>query len=247
MRPLVFYLSVALLAFGISSFVVFNLYFKNVEQSVIAQTTETNKLDVKEQISASMQETLQNEEPDEEEKAAFDVLKPTIGKWLRGEKIKKGWNDITSEVIKEVTGKNENDLSEQEISFWTDLGFQFTTYLIDANGDGKNELAIQNRCAPVGNCKFWLFRKNGNDYETILDTLDGAVQTFKLRSNKTNGYSDLETKDHNDAWSGGMYIYKFDGKEYNLSECYDYNYSYLKAGKLYELKKAKITARKCDE
>ncbi len=245
MRRYTFYLSVALLAFGIGSSVVFNFYFKRTEQSVIAQTTETNKLENTKQTS--IQETLQDEEPDEEEKAAFDVLKPTIKKWLRGEKIKKGWNDITSGLIKEVTGKNENELEETEQHFWKDLGFQFTTYLIDTDGDGKNELAIQNRCAPVGNCKFWLFRKNGNDYETILKTLDGAVQTFKLRSSKTNGYVDLETKDHNDAWSGGMYIYKFDGKEYKLSECYDYNYSYLKDGKLYELEKAKITPHKCNQ
>ena len=247
MRRIIFYLSVALLAFGIGSFVVFNLYFKRAEQSVIAKTTETNKLENKEQISTSIQQTSQDEEPDEEEKASFDVLKPTIKKWLRGEKIKKGWNDITAELIKEVTGQNESDLSEQEIRFWKDLGFQFTTYLMDADGDGKNELAIQNRCAPVGNCKFWLFRKSGNDYKAILETLDGAVQTFKLRSSKTNGYFDFETKDHGSSSSGGIDIYKFDGKKYKVSKCYDCNYSYLKDGKLYELKKPKITPHKCDE
>jgi len=247
MRRYTFYLSVALLAFGIGSFVVFNLYFKHAEQSVIAQTTETNKLENKEQISTSIQENSQDEESNDEEKAAFDILKPTIKKWLRGERIKKGWNDITSELIKEVTGQKESDLSEQEIHFWKDLGFQFTTYLTDVNGDGKNELAIQNRCAPVGNCQFLLFKKNKNNYETVLQTTDATVQTFKLKSNKTNGYFDIETRGHGDAWSGGIEIYKFDGKEYKLSECYEYNYSYLKNGKLHELKKAKITPRKCDE
>ena len=115
MRRIIFYLSVALLAFGIGSFVVFNLYFKHAEQSVIAHTTEINRLENKEHVSTSIQETSQDEEPNDEEKAAFDVLKPTIKKWLRGEKIKKGWNDITSELIKEVTGKNENELSEPEV------------------------------------------------------------------------------------------------------------------------------------
>jgi hypothetical protein len=235
------------LAFGIGSVVVFNLYFKHTEQSVIAQTTEINKLENKEQPSTSIQEISQVDEPNDEEKAAFDVLEPTIKKWLRGEKIKKGWNDITPELIKEVTGKNESQLSDAELHFWQDLGFQFTTYLIDTNGDSKNELAIQNQCAPVGNCKFWLFRRNGNNYETILETLGGAVQTFKLKSSKTNGYFDLETKSHGDAWSGGIEVYKFDGKQYKVGECYEYNYSYLKNGKLYELKKAKITPHKCDE
>ena len=246
MRRYTFYLSVALLAFGIGSFVVFNLYFKHAEQSVTAQTTEASKSENKEQ-NLAQQTSQDDDEAIDEDEGAFKVLEPTIRKWLHGEKIKTGWNDITPELIKEVTSKDESELDEAELHFWKDLGFQFTTHLIDIDGDGKNELAIQNRCAPVGNCEFLVFRKSGNSYETILQTSDGAVQTFKLKNSKTNGSFDLETKAHGDAWSGRIEIYKFDGKQYKVSECYEYNYSYLKNGKLYELKKPKITLRKCDE
>lgn len=246
MRRYIFYSSVALLAFGIGSSVVFNLYFKRVEQSVAAQTTETNKSENKEQY-LTLQTSQDDDDAIDEDEGAFKVLEPTIEKWLRGGEIKTGWNDITSELIKEVTGKDESELSEDELHFWRDSDFQFTTYLIDVDGDGKNELAIQNRCAPVGNCEFLIFRKSGNSYKTILQTSYGAVQTFKLKNSKTNGYFDLETKSHGDAWSGGIEVYKFDGKQYKDSECYKYNYSYLKGGKLYELKKPKITQRKCDD
>ncbi len=245
MRRRAFYFVVALLAFGIGSFVVFNLYFKHAEQSVIAQTTETNKLENKEQISTSIQENSQDEESNDEEKAAFEVLKPTIKKWLRGEKIKNEFTDASNESIKEILGKDKSELSEDEATWFS--YFRFEPTLIDVDGDGKNELAIRNYCAPVGNCQFWIFKKKGNDYETILPAKDNSVQIFRLKRSKTNGFFDLETKSHGDAWSGGMDIYKFDSKEYKLSECYGYNYSYLKDGKLYELKKAKITARKCDE
>jgi hypothetical protein len=247
MRRYTFYLSVALFAFGIGSFVVFNFYLKRFEQTVNIQTREINKLEIKEQTPTSTQETPEDNEINYEEKAAFDVLRPTIKKWLRGEKVKSERNDITFELIKEVTGKSESELNETEKHFWQDLGFEFTPYLIDVNGDGKNELAIRNSCAPVGNCKFWLFRKSGNGYETILETSYGAVQTFKLKSSKTKGYFDLETKDHGSSTSGGIEIYKFNGNNYKVNQCYDYNYSYLKDDKVYKLKKPKITLSKCYE
>ncbi len=247
MRRTAFYLSVALLAFGFGSFVVFKFYLKRVEQRVITQTREVNKSEIKEQVQTLTQETSEVDGINYEEKAAFEVLRPTIKKWLRGGKVKSERNDITFELIKEVAGKSESELNETEKHFWQDLGFEFTPYLIDVNGDGKNELAILNSCAPVGNCKFWLFRKSGNGYETILETSYGAVQTFKLKPSKTNGYFDLETKDHGSSTSGGIEIYKFNGNNYKVSECYDYNYSYLKDDKVYKLKKPRITLRKCYE
>ncbi|MDQ6785604.1 MAG: hypothetical protein M3033_02125 [Acidobacteriota bacterium] len=245
MRRYTFYLSVALLAFGIGSFVVFNLYFKHAEQSVIAQTTEINKSEVKEQALTSTQDVPQDKELNDEEKAAFDVLKPTIKKWLRGEKIKSEFTDASNESIKEISGKDKSELSEDEATWYS--YFRFEPTLIDIDGDGKNELAIRNYCAPVGNCQFWVFKKKGNDYEILLQSDGGDVQTFKLEHKKSKGYFDIKTTSHGDAWSGGIEVYKFNGKKYTLGECYEYNYSYLKDGKLYELKKAKITSRKCDE
>jgi hypothetical protein len=240
-----FYLLVALLAFWIGSFVVFNLYLRRSEQSVTAQTTETNKLDIKEQTRITIQETSQDEELNSEEKTAFEVFKPIIKKWLHGEKIKSEFTEASNESIKEISGKDKSELSEDEGTWFS--YFRFEPTLIDVNGDGKNELAIRNYCAPVGNCQFWIFKKKGSSYETILPAKDNSVQTFKLRRNKTNNFFDIETKSHGDAWSGGMDIYKFDGRKYKLSECYEYNYSYLKDGKLHELKKPKITLRKCDQ
>lgn len=243
MRRYTFYLAVALVAFGIGSFIVFNLYFKHAEQIITAQTTDTNKAEDTEQIPNP--EIIQDEEPNDEEKAAFDVLKPTIKKWLRGEKIKSEFTDASNESIKEISGKDKSELSEDEARWFS--YFRFEPTLIDVDGDGSNELAIRNYCAPVGNCQFWIFKKKENGYEIILPVKDNSVQTFKLRRSKTNSLFDLETKSHGDAWSGGLDIYKFDGKEYKLSECYEYNYSYLKDGKLYELKKSRITPRKCDK
>jgi hypothetical protein len=156
-----------------------------------------------------------------EEKTYFQALKPTITKWLRGKIIKT-----------EFQGEADN---------------RFQPYLVDVDGDGKKELAIRNVCAPVGNCQFWLFKKAGKTYKVIFKSLPGAVQTFKFKNTKTNGYFDLETKDHGDSWSGRIEVYKFNGKKYIVSECSTYSYSFLKDGKIYELKKPKITSVKCTD
>ncbi len=132
MRRYTFYLSVALLAFGIGWFVVFKFYLKRAEQTVITQTREMNKSEIEEYVPTSTQETSDDDEINYEEKATFDVLRPTIKKWLRGEKVKSERNDITFELIKEVTGKSESELNETEKHFWQDLGFEFTPYLIEA-------------------------------------------------------------------------------------------------------------------
>lgn len=191
------------------------------------------------------QKITQNEELNEEEQAAFLVLKPTIKRWLKGRTIKNEFTEASSESIKEILGKDKSQLTEDEARWFS--YFRFEPTLIDINGDGRNELAVRNYCAPVGNCQFWLFKKNSKGYKTILRTEGGAVQTFKLKRSKTNGHFDLETRNHGDAWSGEITLYKFNGKEYTTRECSTYSYSYLKDGKLAELKRPKITQIKCSE
>ena len=215
MRRYTFYLLVALLAFGIGSF-VFNLYPNRAEQFVNVQNIQADKPEISE--NKTILPNVEDKVLNDEEKAAFDVLKPTIRRWLRGERIKNEFTDASNESIEEITGKDRLELSEGEINWYA--SFRFEPTLIDVDGDGKNELAIKNDCAPVGNCQFWVFKKKGNGYKIILKTLPGAVQTFKLKAAKTNGYFDLETKDHGTASSGGIDVYKFDGQKYLIKECY---------------------------
>ncbi|HEX8636482.1 MAG TPA: hypothetical protein VF692_00355, partial [Pyrinomonadaceae bacterium] len=101
MRRIAFYLSVALVAFGIGLFVVFNFYFKSNEQIANVQTTEQSKSEnIKRTLDSFQYAT---EEKNEEEKAAFDVLKPTIRRWLSGEKIKNELTEASDEAIKEIS------------------------------------------------------------------------------------------------------------------------------------------------
>jgi hypothetical protein len=240
MRRYFFYFAAAMAAFGFSLLIVFSLFIQKRELPVIVQQLPENKPEIREQ---NLPKVESSPVPDFEETNAFEVLKPTIRKWLKGKKIKSVFTEVSDESIKEITGKNKSELDGIDLTWFSYLRFEPT--LLDANNDGKKELAIRNNCAPVGNCEFIFLEKKGNGYNILLDLKSGSVQTFKLQKNKTNGYFDLETKDHGDAWSGGINIYKFDGKKYKVAECFDYNYSTFKDGKIYELNKPKITRREC--
>ena len=236
MRRKLFYLSVALLAFGIGLFSAFEFYFESYEIDVF---------EVENQNAHLIREDPLENEPNFEEQSAFAVLKPTIEKWLRNKKTNSGFNEVSDESIKEIIGKSRSELSEDETRFFS--YFRFEPSLIDVDGDGKNELAVRNYCAPVGNCQFWIFKKNGESYEVLLQTNNNDVQTYKLENTKSKGYFDIKTTEHGDAFSGGIKVYKFDGEYYKVSECSNYNYSYLKNGKLYTLQKPKITPHECRE
>jgi hypothetical protein len=162
-------------------------------------------------------------EPDDQEAAEFLLLKPTIRKWLRGEKVWKRFYELSNE------------------------GFRFELAELDLNKDGGNELLVRSGCAAVGNCQFWVFRKTAHGYQIILKTLPGSVQTYRPLSHRAKGYFDLETSDHFDAWSGGTVVYRFNGREYKAITCSNYSYSRLKNGKLYTLKEPTITPVKCVE
>ena len=237
MRRYIFYPAIALLGFGIGSFSFVDLIVKSDEQNVKAQTIPTN--------TANSIRNISEDEGNYEEQTAFEVLKPTIKKWLRGEDFKEEFTAPSAESIKDITGKDKSELDEAEKNWFSYLGFE--PRLIDVDGDGQKELAIRNYCAPVGNCQFWLFKKKADDYEIILSIKDNSVQRYKLIKEKTNGYFDLETKAYNDAFSGEIAIYKFDGKEYKADKCFWYEYQRIgtKNGQTQYSKNPVINSSKC--
>ena len=203
MRRYTFYLSVALFAFGIGSFVVFKFYLRTVVPTLSIEQSKT---------SESVQNYTVKDEfpiPSDEQflKWKMDSFKPVIKKWLKGEKIKQ-----------KVELKRDDDwagITEHE--GWVNL--------LDVNGDEIKELSIETACATVGNCKFWLFQKEGISFRKLLEV--DMVSRYSLRKSKNKGYFDIETKSHGSATSGGMAIYKFDGNEYKINKCFGYVYEFV--------------------
>ncbi len=133
-----------------------------------------------------------------------DSFQPVIDKWLRGEQLPR----VVELDRKDAYAANSEHGASVE--------------LLDVNGDGKKELAMQSGCATVGNCAFWLFQRTADGYRQLLAA--DMVQRSHLRKTRTNKYFDLETSSHGSATSGGIAVYKYDGSEYKISECFGYEY-----------------------
>lgn len=133
-----------------------------------------------------------------------DSFQPVIDKWLNGERLPSFVELVRKD---EFAGNSEREARLE---------------LLDVNGDRSKELAMQSGCSTVGNCAFWLFEKTPTGFRQLLAA--EMVQQFKLRSTETNNYYDLETRAHGSSTSGGLAIYKFNGVEYKISECFGYEY-----------------------
>lgn len=101
----------------------------------------------------------------------------------------------------------------------------FDAIMIDLNDDGQPEYEITESnpasspfCGVSGLCTFWLYRKVGQRWQSLLSAGGGLVQ-LKTR---TKGFRDIS----NDSWGGALdkytTIYKFDGERYRAAECLEY-------------------------
>jgi hypothetical protein len=226
-----FYLSVALLAFGIGSSAVFEFYVKTVGQPLIVEKIEA--------LERLQNNTVKNDSPipsDEQIlKWKMDSFEPIIAKWLDKKKIKQY---VELKRNDEWAGVTEHEAQVK---------------LIDVNSDNVEELFIQTGCSMVGNCELWIFKKYMHGYNEILKA--EMVQSFKLRKSKTKSYFDLEITSHGNSSSGGIAVYKFDRDEYKIDECFGYEYEvitkkngeslYTKNGQMITKDKPTLTSASC--
>ena len=86
---------------------------------------------------------------------------------------------------------------------------------MDLNRDGVNEYEVEISglcsCGMV-NCSIYVYRKNGQGFESILD--DAAGYGVEMLKTSTNGYRDLLVTARDTAATQSQMTYKFDGKQY---------------------------------
>src|SRR5262249_19605809 len=89
----------------------------------------------------------------------------------------------------------------------------------DLNGDGIKEYEVQlsGMCAcGAQNCTIYLYRRNGQGFESILEGASGlGIEVLKT---STNGYQDLQINAHDTAATESRTRYKFDGKQYREAQ-----------------------------
>jgi hypothetical protein len=109
----------------------------------------------------------------------------------------------------------------------------------DLNRDGQPDYIIniqdaEWRMCMEGNCPRWVYRKSGTGYKSLLSTTSVELS---MERTSTNGYRDLRSN-HDAAGEPQLSIYKYDGNQYQESQCYQ--------GK-YVGKRLKLTPIKCEK
>ncbi len=181
--------------------------------------------------SESLKDT-ETDLPSDEQIAKWqeESFRPVIEKWLKGERLPQ---HVELERNDEFVSVSERGARVE---------------LLDVNGDGIKELAMQTGCATVGNCVFFVFQKSSDGYRQIISA--DMVQRFKLKKTKSNAYFDIETSSHGSSTTGDISIYKYDGKEYKIAECAAYEYRSTgkldRDGKAIIDERPVITPKTCD-
>jgi hypothetical protein len=238
MRRYTFYLSVALLAFGIGSLVVFKFYWNSAAEIAI-QTEPTQDfvaVSVPNEISLHQETGIESLISDKEK--ALLLFEPTLKKWLEKENVA-GTVEPSPEILERIM---TTKLHRYEAPYLTGTARKsYKPSLLDLNNDGLKELSILIGCGENDGCELWVFRKVERDFEVILWTRE-EFEKFELTKNKSKGFSDIQTSYRPTEPESEVLIsfdnYKFNGQEYKLSGCSLYINRYRdKKGELRYLKK----------
>lgn len=99
-------------------------------------------------------------------------------------------------------------------------------YYKDLNRDGTVEILVRGKtadaCGAVGNCLFWILKKQGKGYRILLtssDYVDVAALGEEVRTTFTNGHSDILLRGHVSAGETSYSYYKYDGRRYREAKC----------------------------
>jgi hypothetical protein len=246
MRRYTFYLAVALLAFGIGSFVVFKFYFQTVEQSFIAEKIEIAENAPK--IETKSEEIKYGCKEKELESFWEDLDKAEFLK-VKREEIKIRNTDAAFTSFPK-SADNLKRFEEEWINFLKNFncayfaGVDNDADLVDLNNDSEREIFV---IGELGNYhaekELFVFQKKNGLWKTIL--FDIGNQETELKASKTNGYLDIETKT---SISGGyqhLSIFKFNGNTYEEKVCYSNNKVVDIGDETVILDKAVITREKC--
>ena len=111
------------------------------------------------------------------------------------------------------------------------------------SGNDNPEVVVQagdnTSCSPTGNCAFWILRRRGNSYSSMLQA---EAQTFTIQPSRTNGFYDIVLTRHGSAFDSEVKVYRFDGESYKEGDCYWASWEQSSAdGRVHKLRAPKLT------
>jgi hypothetical protein len=76
-------------------------------------------------------------------------------------------------------------------------------------------------CGGTGNCQLVVMRRTGGRWRTLFDRQAPLGDGFALLDGRSKGVRNLLVSDHSSADHNHYVLYRFDGRYYRASECYE--------------------------
>ena len=239
MRRYTFYLTVALLAFGIGIFFLYLFFPRNPAPEIVVRNEPTQEfaaISVSKELSLHQETGIESLISDKEE--ALLLFEPTLKKWLKKENLDETIKP-SPEILERIMATK---LHRYDAPYLTRTArASYKPSLLDLNDDGRTELFILINCGQPDGCELWVFRKAERDFEVILRARE-EFEKFEVTKKKSKGFSNIQTSHYpNDPESETLVsfdYYKFDGQKYSFRGCSEYVNRYRdKKGELRYLKK----------
>jgi hypothetical protein len=218
MRCSAVYLAVAILAFGISSFVVFKFWSQPLK--IVEKETP---IEIK---------SIEQNNTDKISKAEFsceDEAAQIVWEKLKNDK------KFMDETYSAIEARHLNNCQEL-----------FETQKTDLNEDKSEEFILRGIyglfCGSSGDCPTWIVSKINNEYRIIFEAPAGVTpEGLQFLQKKTRGFKNIKVK-LNNGWAANNFgFFNFDGKQYRIKKCFkdvnsDYDYQNIYDEKLISVK-----------
>ena len=76
-------------------------------------------------------------------------------------------------------------------------------------------------CGGTGNCQTWVFRRSAGKWLNMFEQKAPIVSGFGFQQEATAGIKNFLVSANSSAGKEALTLFKFDGKVYHQSECYD--------------------------
>lgn len=246
MRRYTFYLSIALLAFGIGSFVVFGICWKTVEPSSSIENSEflENHTNVKNEDTK-----IKYGCKDEELVSFWEKLDKDAFLQFKKREIK-----IRNVDAAFTSYPNSDDSFREFEKDWNNFQTKFNCAYFsgiedevgwaDLNNDGEKEIFVIGEFSRYhGEKELFVFQKKKDVWKLIL--FDVGNEETRIRDNKTNGHFDIETKTSFSGGNRSIDTFRFNGKNYEERNCLSENTVIKKANETIVVDKPVVFREKC--
>ena len=218
MRRYILYIAVALLAFGIGSFVVFKFYWITEEKPNIAEEQKSiAEIQIEKHFGTGFgigsSERRLNE----------PIYIPKLHKaTCSDKKLLPIWNEL----------KKDKDFREAAKDFYmqADCTEMLDVQKIDLNDDGQKEIVLWgqngNLCGATGNCTLWIYENKNGKYKLLLraGAYNAETRWFEVKKAKSGGYRNLLLKTHFSGYETTYAFYKYNNNKYVKGKCLIYSY-----------------------